>query len=105
MNIIKKQYTTLKETRFIPVLNLHKNTGSQNDALSAEVTSIVVSFIKKKGIEEGEVHDTRIIHCLTGHDLRDEDKGRLICLRPRLIKRCTRSIALLVVGLLIQTTR
>jgi hypothetical protein len=54
---------------------LHKNTDNQHDALSAEVTSSVVNFIHQKGLEKGEVYATGIIRSLTGHELRDEEKG------------------------------
>jgi hypothetical protein len=73
--IVKKRYKTLKETRFIPGANLHKNTGNQHADLSSEVTSSVVNFIHQKDVEEGEVYATRIIRSLTGHELRDEEKG------------------------------
>jgi hypothetical protein len=35
----------------------------------------VIDFIKDKGAREGEVYTTRIIRTLTGHELRDEEKG------------------------------
>jgi hypothetical protein len=75
LSIGKKRNKTLKETRFIPGANLHKNTGNQHAALSADVTSSVVKFIQQKGVEEGEVGATHIIRSLTGHELQYEEKG------------------------------
>jgi hypothetical protein len=42
---------------------------------SSDVTQSVVHFIKDNGREEVEVYATRIMRSLTGHELRDEEKG------------------------------
>jgi hypothetical protein len=75
MSIGKRRHTTLWETRFIPGANLHKNTGNSSVTRSPELLNAGIDFIKDKGAREGEVYATRIIRTLTGHELRDEEKG------------------------------
>jgi hypothetical protein len=66
---------TLRETRFIPGANLQKSTGNISATRSPELLNTVIDFIKDKGDREGEVYATIIIRTLTGHELRDEEKG------------------------------
>jgi hypothetical protein len=62
ISIGKKIFKSLNETRYIPVGNVHKNTGNGN-------------FIQLKGKQDGEAYTTRIIRTLTRNELRDEEKG------------------------------
>jgi hypothetical protein len=75
LSIGRKRYTKLLEMRLVPGRNINKNVGNTHANLFSDVTESVVHFVKDKGREEGEVYATRIIRSLTGHELRDEEKG------------------------------
>jgi hypothetical protein len=49
MSIGKRRHATLRETRFIPGANLHKNTGNISATRSPELLNAVIDFIKDKG--------------------------------------------------------
>jgi hypothetical protein len=103
LGIGNKRYKTLKETRFTPGANLHKNTGNQHSALSAEVTSSTVNFILQKGVEEARFTPHTSFDLLQGMSFNTKRRGRSIFLQAPLVERCTSSIASLAVGLLSQT--
>jgi hypothetical protein len=71
----RKHHNKLLEIHLVPGRNINKNVGNTHTTLSSDVTESVVRFITDKGREEGEVYATRIIRILTGHELRDEEKG------------------------------
>jgi hypothetical protein len=75
LSIGRKRHTKLLETRLVQGSNINKNVVNTHAVLSSDVTESVVRFIKDKGREEGEVYATHIIRSLTGHELRDEEKG------------------------------
>jgi hypothetical protein len=75
MSIGKRRHVTLQDTHFIPGSNLHKNTGNISSTRYPELLNAVIDFIKDKGAREGEVYTTRIRRTLTGHELRDKEKG------------------------------
>jgi hypothetical protein len=55
MSIAKQRHATLRETRFIPGANIHKNTGNSSATRSPELFNAVIDFIKDKGAIEREV--------------------------------------------------
>jgi hypothetical protein len=75
MALGKKRFRKLNETRLVPGANVHKNTGNCNASMLDETMKAVISFIKQKGKDDGEVYATRIIRSLTKQELRDEEKG------------------------------
>jgi hypothetical protein len=83
MALGKKRFRKLNETRLVPGANVHKNTRTQehkntgncNAAMLDETMKAVISFIKHKWKDDGEVYATRIIRSLTKQELRDEEKG------------------------------
>jgi hypothetical protein len=75
LSIGRKHRNKLLETRLVPGRNINKNVENNHAALLSDVKESVIHFIKDKGREGGEVYATRIIISLTGHELRDEEKG------------------------------
>jgi hypothetical protein len=79
MNIMaleKKRFKNLNETRLVP--GVHKNIDNYNAAMLDDTMKAVISFIKQKGKDYGEVYTTRIIHSLTKQELRDKEKGGVV---------------------------
>jgi hypothetical protein len=70
----QNRFRKLNETRLVPGANVHKNTSNCNASMLDETIKAVISFIKQKGKDDGEVYATHIIRSLTKQELRDEEK-------------------------------
>jgi hypothetical protein len=71
----RKRRNKLRKTWSLPGNNVHNNTGNSNAASIPDLITSVVKFITNKGTAEEEVYATRLIRCLSGHELCDEEKS------------------------------
>jgi hypothetical protein len=74
LNLGTELMITINKKPFDPSPNIHKNARNNNAVISAEPRQSVVAYINNKGGTCGECYATRLIHQVTKHEVRDEEK-------------------------------